>query len=123
MDNHRNSHLKKGQQAEQLACEYLKKNGLRLVQQNYRCPMGEIDLIMKDKSMLVFIEVRYRKNTQYGSGAETVGTRKQRKLLHTAMHYLQRHASSKSTCRFDVVSIANENCAEDFQWIQDAFQA
>ena len=86
------SHLKKGQYAEQLACDHLEKEGLRLVQKNYHCPMGEIDLIMKDKEMLVFVEVRYRKNTQYGSGAESVNGPKQKKLLSTAMHYLQRHA-------------------------------
>ena len=117
------SHLKKGQYAEQLACEYLEKEGLQLVQKNYGCPMGEIDLIMKDKEMLVFVEVRYRKNTQYGSGAETVTRNKQRKLLATAMHYLQRHAKSNQTCRFDVISMTNETSTDKIQWIQDAFQA
>ncbi|MCK4950494.1 MAG: YraN family protein [Gammaproteobacteria bacterium] len=117
------SHLKKGQQAEQLACEYLEKEGLHLVQKNYRCPMGEIDLIMKDNGMLVFVEVRYRKNTKYGSGAETVTGRKQQKLLSTAMHYLQRHAKSTQTCRFDVVSMTNETNTDKIQWLQDAFQA
>jgi putative endonuclease len=119
MDNH----LKKGQQAEQQACQYLQKHGLKLVQQNYRCPTGEIDLIMKDKDMLIFVEVRYRKHTQFGSGAETVNNQKQKKLISAALHYLQRHANSKQACRFDVVSMANESHTEDLQWIQDAFQA
>lgn len=118
MDNH----LKKGRQAEQQACEHLRKKGLKLVQKNYRCTSGEIDLIMKDKEMLVFVEVRYRKDIHFGSGAETVNSQKQKKLISAALHYLQRHSSSKQSCRFDVISTTNENRTEDLQWIQDAFQ-
>jgi len=62
-----------GQQTEQLACEYLQKHRLKLVTKNYRCSRGEIDLIMRDQHSLVFVEVRYRKNINFGTPAESIG--------------------------------------------------
>lgn len=114
-----------GQQAEDTACHYLEKQGLLLIERNYLCPRGEIDLIMKDRTTTVFIEVRYRNNVRFGSGAESVDWKKQKKLLATAAHYLQQHPkAAKSACRFDVVSLTANNSGEQkLDWIPDAFQA
>ncbi len=115
---------KTGQQAEDSACHYLKTQGLSLVERNYCSPRGEIDLIMKDDSTTVFIEVRFRRNTRFGSGAESVDYRKQQKLLATAAHYLQKNPkAARGACRFDVISLTANNGEQQLDWIADAFQA
>ena len=118
--NH-NKHLHTGQQAEQLACDYLLQQGLTLVERNYYCRMGEIDLIMRDQNSLVFIEVRYRKNNLFGSAAESITTKKQDKLQKTALHYIQQHKSRQNT-RFDVVAITGQHPEQILEWIQNVFQ-
>ncbi|WP_455198892.1 YraN family protein [Kaarinaea lacus] len=114
-----------GQQAEQTACQYLQSQGLSLLEKNYSCPRGEIDLIMRDRNTVVFVEVRFRRDTRFGSGAETVDRRKQNKLLATAAHYLQQNPkAARSACRFDVISLtANDSGEQQMDWIADAFQA
>lgn len=115
------AHLKSGSSAEKQACRFLKKQGLGLVTRNYRSPFGEIDLIMRDKDMLVFIEVRYRKNTIHGSPAETVDFRKQKKLRATAEHYLQQlPESAHAPCRFDIVTYTGHLDDQSVGWIQNA---
>lgn len=111
-----------GQKVEELIAATLQKKGLRLIEANFRCKVGEIDLIMKDKSHLVFVEVRYRKQADYGSGLESVHTAKQRKLIKTALLYLQWHPwAQQLPCRFDVVSASGplENLA--INWVPNAF--
>lgn len=111
-----------GKQAEQGACEYLKKQGLRLVTQNFRCHSGEIDLIMRDGKTLVFIEVRLRTNLSRGSGLESITEHKQRKIMKTAEFYLLIHQLTyKIPCRFDVVSVSLKNGTAEFSWIKNAF--
>ncbi len=118
-----------GNRAEDNALKYLQNQGLNLVERNYNCKCGEIDLIMTDNNIIVFVEVRYRKSSYYGSGAETVDFRKQKKLLASATHFLQNKRMQDRICRFDVISVCQgqtvNNIIEDFQlnWIQDAFQA
>ena len=113
-----------GKQAEASACEYLQAQGLTLVERNYLCKRGEIDLIMQDKHTTVFVEVRYRRNDRFGSSAESVDWRKQTKLLATAEHYLQQHPkAAQNDCRFDVVALTTENKQQTIDWIIDAFQA
>lgn len=112
-----------GQLAEQLAAEYLEQRGLKQLARNYRCRSGEIDLIMQEDDYLVFVEVRYRKHSGYGGAAASVDQRKQRKLLHTAQHYLQQHRALNRPCRFDVVAVTpsgdgNLQC----DWIKNAFE-
>lgn len=110
---------KTGSLAEDLACNYLSKQGLTLVSRNYYCRLGEIDLIMRDKSYLVFIEVRYRNNSSFGSGAESVTLSKQAKLIKTAQFYLQqKKLIDKISCRFDVISVKDR---EKIEWIKNAF--
>jgi putative endonuclease len=114
----------RGKHAEDTACRYLIENGLRLVEKNYKCRGGEIDLIMQDNNSIVFVEVRYRRNNRFGSGAESVIKRKQNRIILTALHYLQSHKKSAALAsRFDVISIQAGSGNADIQWIQNAFQA
>jgi len=108
----------KGVKYEQQALSFLKQQGLLLVCQNFYCRFGEIDLIMVDQDTLVFIEVRYRKNQDFGGATASVTPRKQMKLIKTAKHYLSQ-LDNEPYCRFDVVAIS---ATTEPQWIQDAFQ-
>ncbi|MBA3492740.1 MAG: YraN family protein [Gammaproteobacteria bacterium] len=113
----------RGAWAESIALHYLGARGLRLLTRNYRCLAGEIDIVMKDNDMLVFIEVRYRASTDYGSPLETINHTKQTRILKTASHYLLTHGMSTghAPCRFDVVVVTGAKpCTE---WIKAAFQA
>jgi putative endonuclease len=109
-----------GQDAESLACARLEGAGLRLLCRNYRCPRGEIDLVMEDRGTLVFVEVRYRRSSMFGSAAESVNERKQSRLLAAAQHYLM-HNQQDAPCRFDVVALdGTEN--PKMEWLRDAFR-
>ena len=114
-----------GRRAEDLACSFLRARGLKLIERNYRCRCGEIDLIMDDGDCLVFVEVRYRRSGRYGSGAETIDWRKRRRLVATAQHFLHTRAGGdKRASRFDVISVgpADGRDAGRIQWIQDAIE-
>ena len=113
-----------GQATETIAQQYLEKRGLNLLERNYLCRTGEIDLIMHDDQTLVFVEVRYRKNDNYGQAFETINHSKQQKLINTASYYLQNHPEqSNHPARFDVISISGKPEQYDINWIQNAFQA
>ncbi|NOQ88508.1 MAG: YraN family protein [Gammaproteobacteria bacterium] len=119
-------HLKQGEDAEAACCSYLKSQGLKLVNTNFSCRQGEIDIIMLDKNMLVFVEVRFRKNDAFGGGLESITAAKQLKLRKTAELYLQQNRQYKNA-RFDVVSMSKNNQTSDnkqqysFDWITNAF--
>lgn len=115
---------RRGRRGEDDARHYLERQGLALVTRNYRCPRGEIDLVMRHGDHLVFVEVRYRKHQRFGSGAESVDARKQGRLVATAQHYLQanRRAAARPS-RFDVVSITASGPETRIEWIQNAFEA
>jgi putative endonuclease len=112
----------RGTQVETAVSRYLKQQGLKLLASNYHCRGGEIDLVMQDKSVLVFVEVRYRKNTRFGSAAETVNKRKQSRIILTAQHYLQQHTGKHDSCRFDVVAVSPADSGFQFEWINNAFE-
>ena len=102
------------------AQQYLEAQGLIFVDKNYKIKQGEIDLIMKDEEYHVFIEVRCRYHPDFGSSIETVTPGKQRRIIRTALHYLQKKDLLDQTdCRFDVVGI---DAARRIVWIKDAFQ-
>lgn len=123
---------KLGNQIEALVCNYLRQQKLKLIDRNYRCRLGEIDLIMSDQSTLVFIEVRYRQHHHFGSSLESINLIKQKKIIKTAEYYLlSQQLSEKMTCRFDVVgvkpatnklvgSISKLDSAQ-VEWIKNAF--
>ena len=108
-----------GDRAENQALKYLKGQGLKHRESNYRSRFGEIDLIMMDQDSLVFVEVRYRQYQSWGGAAASVGRTKQRKLIKTGLAYLQRH-DPEAICRFDVVAI---NGKQQIDWIKNAFDA
>jgi putative endonuclease len=108
--------------SEDIAAEFLQRQGLELLVTNYRYRTGEIDLIMIDDQTLVFVEVKQRRDSQLGRPEESVGMAKQAKLRRTAASYLQRHDRSQSwPCRFDVVAITGSPHAPVCRWIQNAF--
>ncbi len=111
-----------GNQAEELAKDYLRMQGLRLVERQYRSKVGEIDLIMQDKQTLVFVEVRYRQTDEFGTPEETITLPKQRRLIRTALFYQQTHDFTENLLsRFDVVSILGSGPNLKITWIPDAF--
>jgi len=113
--------MKGGAQAEQTAAQYLQRNGLQLLQCNYRCRFGEIDLIMKDRESLVFVEVRLRSRADFGGAAASIDTRKQHKLILAAQHYLST-VSPTPLCRFDAVLLSSAEGGEGIEWLKNAFQ-
>lgn len=118
-----------GDYTESLACQYLENKGFKLIERNFNCRLGEIDLIMQDNDVLVFVEVRYRRNNNYGSGADSITNNKQSKLIKAASVYLQKHTKlNKYPARFDVVSITGSVETSNlnkinFDWIENAFGA
>ena len=113
---------KKGEDKEKLAETFLQQRGLTLVTRNFLCKVGEIDLIMRDGNVCVFVEVRYRSNSAFGSPSETVNYTKQKKIVRTAQLYLQQNATyNELPCRFDVVAISGKD--NHIEWIADAFYA
>jgi len=121
---HTPTSLQIGTAAESLACDYLQHHGLALLARNFRAPYGELDLVMQDHDHMVFVEVRFRRNHRYGSGADSVHATKQDKLIKTALYYLQQHPKlAKRPVRFDVVSISVKDNQPQIDWIKDAFQA
>lgn len=115
-------HLLMGEQAEDRALAYLNQHGLRLITRNFRCRMGEIDLIMADDNEWVFVEVRYRKTACFGSALESVDKKKQQRLIRCATYYLTTYSIDKPS-RFDVVALSPNNGQLTVQWVTDAFQA
>lgn len=112
---------RRGKQFEDLACKHLRKHGLKLLTRNYHCRRGEIDLIMRDKESLVFVEVRYRRQACYGSASESVNWHKQQRLIAAAEHYLLHEFKTQPAARFDVVAISGAEGNIELEWINNAF--
>jgi len=108
----------KGFDAELVAAAYLQRRHLVLIERNYHCRFGEIDLIMRDGKTLVFIEVRMRTSEIFGGAAASITVSKQVKLLRTARHYIA-GTNSEPDCRFDVVLLSGINAK--IKWIENAF--
>ena len=109
----------KGKIAEDKACDYLQKQGLKLVEKNYYCRSGEIDLIMQDKQELVFVEVRYRAKDDFGSALDSVDQHKIKKLISAANHYISTHQTDQPM-RFDVIGF---DASLKPNWVSNAFSA
>ena len=117
-----------GQQAEESALRFLQDQGFKLVEQNFHCKMGEIDLIVFKSKLLVFIEVRQRKSSLFGNAAASITLGKQRKISKTAAFFLQSHPEFESfDCRFDVIAIdvstRRNHQTSNMNWIEGAFEA
>lgn len=111
-------HITEGQAAEKIAATFLQKNGLKLLEKNFRCRHGEIDLIMHDGKTLVFVEVRLRSNARFGGAGMSINQAKQQKLARTAEFYLQMHG--ESFCRFDAILMHALDITA-VEWIKNAF--
>lgn len=104
---------------EDRAAQLLESMGMRILERNYRCRQGEIDLIAEDGRWLVFVEVKYRKTGRTGHPAEAVTIQKQRRIARTAVYYCYRHRIPETrACRFDVVSILGD----ETEYIKNAFE-
>lgn len=107
-----------GSRYEQMAADFLTGQGAVIVERNYRCRNGEIDLIVRDGRYLVFTEVKYRSSGSKGDPAEAVNECKQQRIRQTARYYLYSHRYGEDVpCRFDVISILGD----EIHWIRDAF--
>ena len=117
MENHR----KTGTEYERKAGDFLMGQGLSILQYNYRCPLGEIDIVAKDHEYYVFCEVKYRKNKGKGDPREAVTLRKQRTISKCAQYYLMMKNLGDVCVRFDVIGITGGSAKEELVWIQNAF--
>jgi len=113
-----------GQQAEDLACDYLRTHGLRLLRRNFHCRFGEIDLIMQQQKQLIFVEVKYRRYTHFANPVTTITWQKQKKLRLTASFYLQQHPHhANMPCRFDAMVIEGTLDNPHYQWLTNILPA
>jgi len=104
---------------ERLAGTYLKERGYQILEYNFRCRAGEIDIVARDGAYLVFVEVKYRRSAECGTPFAAVGAKKQRVICRTAAYYLLTHGYGETTpCRFDVVGVLGK----EIQVIANAFE-
>ena len=111
-----------GKESESLAVRHLKKNGYKILEQNYRNKLGEIDIIAKEKGVLVFIEVKARKTLFYGNPKWAVTPKKQRKISMVALYYLKSKKQTHVKARFDVVAISLSKDNPGIEIIKNAFE-
>ena len=110
--------MRAGERAEQIAASYLQRKGLTLIETNFRCRWGEIDLVLRDRDTVVFAEVKLRRSKSFGGTAYSVAPRKQARIIAAARHYLA--GRKEMPCRFDVVLLERLEPAR-IEWIRDAF--
>ncbi len=110
-----------GARGEEVAAGFLARKGLKLVARNLRTPVGEIDLVLRDRRHLVFVEVKTRRGTSFGLPQEAVTTRKQRQILRAAQWYLNDHGPGKLQPRFDVVAVIERGDETEIVHIENAF--
>lgn len=116
------THLTTGKTGETIAISYLEKNGYKILERNFRCPIGEIDIIAKDKDEWVFVEVKTRKSLHMGYPEQAVGGRKQKKISQTALWYMQKNNLSGVNARFDVVAVTISDSENETRLIKNAFE-
>ncbi|TYO96079.1 putative endonuclease [Geothermobacter ehrlichii] len=110
-----------GSWGERMAAAYLRQKGLRILCTNYRTPVGEIDLVARNRRHLVFVEVKTRRGTGYGSPQEAVGSRKQRQIIRAAQWYINDRGASGLQPRFDVVAVLRFGDGARIEHIENAF--
>lgn len=112
--------MNRGKQAEAIASRFLKEKGLTVLETNYRCRAGEIDLVLRDGDSIVFTEVRLRTNPDFGGAAASIDAAKRRRIVAAARHWLA--GKPPPACRFDVVLLESLD-PPAIEWIRDAFSA
>ncbi|MBF8763644.1 MULTISPECIES: YraN family protein [Pseudomonas] len=113
-----------GQAAENHALEYLQGHGLKLIDRNWRCKGGELDLVMLDADTVVFVEVRYRLHAHFGGALGSIDQRKQKRLVLAASLFLhQKPQWGDCPCRFDVVALqGSHHAGKPLEWLKNAFE-
>jgi putative endonuclease len=119
--NRRKASKNNGKKAEQLAEAFLKKEGLRFVERNFFCRMGEIDLIFLDNDTYIFIEVRYRAKLLHGSAAESLSASKLQKVRNSAALWLQKNRKEHHASRFDAILFDAEIDRQHLTWLKAVF--
>ena len=107
-----------GQAAEDIAAAWLQRKGLRLLERNFRCKAGEIDLVLRDGASLVFTEVRYRSSSAFGGAAASIDAKKRHRIVTAARYYLM--DKPDQACRFDVI-VLDRLEPDAIEWLRDAF--
>jgi putative endonuclease len=110
-----------GRLGEAIAAEHLTRAGYQIIERNFRCPLGEIDIVARDRETLVFVEVRSRRTDNFGSPLESIGFAKQKKLSLVAAFYLSRHGLYEIKARFDVVAVKLRPPHPEVELVRDAF--
>lgn len=116
-------HLNFGRQGEDLAAALLARSGYRVMERNWRCPQGEVDIIAVHGDTLVFVEVKSRDDRSLGTGAEAVGRTKRARLVRAAARYLSEADQWSRPCRFDVVSVVRREGELSAELMENAFEA
>jgi putative endonuclease len=112
-----------GARYEDIALDHLERAGLALIERNYACRYGEIDLVMRERDTVVFVEVRYRRGGVFGDGIDSVDAGKRTKLVRAAEVFLVNHPRlAGAACRFDVVAISGDATAPALDWRRNAFE-
>jgi len=110
-----------GKKSERLAAEFLKRTGYRILETNYRSKLGEIDIIAREKGTIVFVEVKARNTSRFGSPKGAITPAKQRKISMAALDYLKRSGQTEVSARFDVVAIDTASGKIDIEVVKNAF--
>jgi putative endonuclease len=113
--------LETGNKGEIIAADFLKQNGYKIIQFNFRNKLGQIDIIAKNNDVLCFIEVKTRRSFRFGRPPEAVSKVKQKRIAKSALVYLKNNQLMKSRARFDVVSVSLSNQNPQVDLIKDAF--
>jgi putative endonuclease len=118
------TNIERGMKGEEIAVRVLKKSRYKILERNFRTPVGEIDIIAREKKCLVFVEVRTRSSVEFGLPQETVVARKRDKLCKAARWYLQKEGGESGDCRFDIVAVLIDEDASNHtvEIIKDAFR-
>jgi len=111
-----------GKRGEEVASAYLEKAGYRIIERNYRCIFGEIDIVAEDGDSIVFVEVKSRRSSAYGPPQLAVGYRKQRKISMVALHYIDERKMQGRNARFDVVAVQLLASGTSIELIKNAFE-
>jgi putative endonuclease len=121
--NKKTTSTDKGQITERFAEQYLTEQGLTLIERNFHSRQGEIDLIMLEGNTYVFIEVKYRKNSQFGGAIAAIPASKQKKIKHSVTFYLHQAGLNEynTACRIDVIALEGEITQPQVTWLKNAF--
>ena len=112
-----------GDDTEALACEFLESQGASVLERNFRCRQGEVDIIARDGRYLCFIEVKFRKDETFGQPQEAVSYKKRQHICKVSLFYLySKYKSLDISVRYDIIAISPKDKMLSFNWIKDAFE-